>query len=165
MELSAQYIAGLFDGEGSISYHIGSAIDDRTHRSYNTHFVYVRLSNNNRQVLELIRNAFGGVITSRMDRYRVHRNYTLQIRMKKAKTFLEAILPYLVVKRNLAWIMWCFLANSKIHAGHAIKGRQGFQQLDEKTWELRRALHLIVVKINGRGKPHDHSAAAFFVPK
>ena len=154
MQLSAEYIAGLFDGEGSLSFMVC-----KTPQGWNSATAVVRVANGNRQVLEFIKTQFGGVLHTYKPRYPgAALNHVLHIHRRQAKRFLEAITPFLVIKRNLAWIVLCFLERGVRHRTSK-KGQQGFQPLTKEDSELRAGLRELAMKINGRkGKPRTSQA-------
>jgi hypothetical protein len=119
-------------------------------------------------VLELVQGQFGGTVHTYKPCYPgAALNHVLHIHRAQAKRFLEAILPFLVIKRNLAWIVLCFLERGIKRSGNPMKGRQGWQRLTSGDLELRVGLHELVMKINGRkGKPRASQAdSAAFLPK
>ena len=59
---------------------------------------------------------------------------------------METITPYLIIKRTVAWIVFCFL--EKGMRGKAVKGKQGFPHLILSDIELREATRDLVVKMN-----------------
>jgi hypothetical protein len=147
MELSPAYVAGLFDGEGSLSFHVGKTTDGR-----NTSSAHIRLANSNRQVLELVKQQFGGVIHTYQPRYPGARlNHVLVLHGKPlAGRFLNMIMPFLIVKRNVAWIVWCFLEHRAVGRGNRKKTGQHFNKLSLEELEVRAAVREMVMKINGR---------------
>ena len=149
MFLPAQYIAGFFDGEGSLSFATG-----RTVEGHNTYSAVIRVANGNRRVLELVQKQFHGTLHTYRPRHPNARlNHVLHIHHAQARPFLEAILPHLVVKRNLVWIVLCFLERAVKQRGNATKGHQGWQRLSTDDLELRSSLHDLVMKMNsGKGK-------------
>lgn len=85
MNLSLEYIAGFFDGEGCVCV-------PRT-RGY----LHVNIANKHRGVLEGIQKQFGGCLRE------THTGvYTLFMATRGAERFLVALLPFLVVKREVA---------------------------------------------------------------
>jgi len=102
--LSPQYIAGLFDGEGSI--HIeknlakpGSKIWRRGYRN-NCYRLVVAIVNRNLRVLRMLKEEFGGTIM-------IHKSgfskkslpaYQWRITDNRALKFLETIKPYVIIK-------------------------------------------------------------------
>lgn len=153
------YVAGLFDGEGSITLLVTKWRD----RNYCT--ANIRIANSNRQVLELISKQFGGVLHTYQPRYPGARlNHVLHLHKQQRKIFLEAITPYLIVKRNLAWITRCFLERGmrkRWVSSH--KGRKGFQRLSDDDLLLRIAVRELARKINSRkGKSPSRVTTAIF---
>jgi hypothetical protein len=165
MEVSPQYIAGLFDGEGSLTFRLWKT-SNRPNASARP---VVRVANGNRQVLELVQRQFAGTLHTYQPRYPgAALNHVVCMDSQRARRFLEAILPYLVIKRNLVWIVLCFLEHSPRHQMN-IKGQQGFQGLTREEADLRAALRELTMKINGRKGKHSpiqvDAAAADFEPK
>lgn len=148
--LSQEYLAGLFDGEGSISL---QNYTDR--RGYNVTCLHIRISNNNRFVLKQIQNVWGGTLVDYKPKYAgSNLHHALAISKVKAKEFLEYILPNLVIKRNSAWIVLCFLGHGmRERFGNSFKGKQGWQRLTSDEIEIRKAVVDTIKKINsGKGK-------------
>lgn len=100
--LSYQYIAGFFDGEGSITIHHSDL--------YPPSSIMVRIGQIDDSVLRTIQTMFGG----RID-YDKIAHY--QITGYSAVRFLSAILPYLHIKHNEAElaILYQRQINSKQH--------------------------------------------------
>jgi hypothetical protein len=97
MELSSQYAAGLFDGEGTILI----AKSDRTkYRPNGTPLYNLRasLGSQNVVVLEMLQEKYGGWI------YRRQGVHTWILTTKNAAAFLEDVIPYLVIKQEQAFI-------------------------------------------------------------
>jgi hypothetical protein len=92
--LSEQYIAGFFDGEGSIYLSKDASGYYRLNAC---------ITNACREILEIIQKMYGGYIRikspSSMGKKRV---YELILTNKLAEVFLKDILPYLVIKKEIA---------------------------------------------------------------
>lgn len=88
------YIAGFFDGEGSIS------ILRTYHGKYDV--LRVNLTNTHRPVLLWIQGAVGGLLGEKIDRYRVKRCWVLSFVSKQAEDFLKMLLPWLIIKKESA---------------------------------------------------------------
>jgi hypothetical protein len=145
---SNEYVAGLFDGEGSITLAVNKT------RPYSC-TVVMRIANSNRQVLELIEKQFGGTLHTYQPRYPGARlNHALHIHRQQGKRFLEAVIPYLIVKRNVAWIALCFLTRGLRPNWMGMKGHQGTPRLTTDEKELRSAVRELVMRINGRKGKH-----------
>ncbi len=87
------YIAGFFDGEGSIF----------VSKSKKQYFLTVSISNTNLLVLESIRRIMGGGISKSPDkRENCSQLFRLRLYCNEAKKFLERILPYLKIKKEQA---------------------------------------------------------------
>lgn len=91
------YVAGFFDGEGSVTY---TTCNDRI-------YPVVCFYNTNKPVIEWIANIFGEFATHRTeDKRRVGKNldnYAVYIKKTRdVKDVLECLLPYLRIKRNQA---------------------------------------------------------------
>lgn len=98
-EIEKAYIAGFFDGEGSVLIRCNSR-----KTNYGTTTICelaINLSNNDYEVLKFVRDKLGGRITRRYDRQHPH---SLRLESLKAVAFLEAIYPYLITKKKQAEI-------------------------------------------------------------
>lgn len=104
-ELDLAYIAGLLDGEGCI--HIGAMTTKRGSLSY---ALTVNVANTFYPVLEFVRDRLGGVISPQRKDF-----YQLIWCSKLAQEVLLLLLPYLIIKRELAELSICFqdIINSK----------------------------------------------------
>lgn len=89
--IDIQYIAGFFDGEGYIGVKGGNNLS-------------VTLTNNHKGILEMIQLMFNGTLTAPKLYGLKHGKeaWVLSFYGEKAKLFLEAICPCLVVKKNQA---------------------------------------------------------------
>ncbi|MBA7663937.1 hypothetical protein ES703_71985 [subsurface metagenome] len=103
-ELEVAYIAGLFDGEGSIFI-------SRDSRSYNNPgSLVVSLGMTAREPLDLLSRIFGGR-TKTHKRYPPHNTlYDWRLGSKKAEVFLRIVKPYLIVKKEEANLALSFQA-------------------------------------------------------
>ena len=99
--LSREYIAGLFDGEGSVT--IGCTKKSRTNWAFVPH---ASLANNYKPILELLQKEFGGYIGPVGGKSRC---WALNFTTKAAKDFLLVILPFLVIKKKQAEILVDFI--------------------------------------------------------
>lgn len=104
--ITPQYIAGFFDGEGSIG------IYDRPNRAAGGVAVMTQLTQNRTKdstaLFEFLRAKYGGNISKqRTLSGRIKYNWALHA--KGIKAFLPDILPYLVLKRDQAQILLTWL--------------------------------------------------------
>jgi intein/homing endonuclease len=89
------YLAGFFDGEGTI---IGSKVD-KSKDSYKAH---VRINNTNAHPIAWIYSQFGGSVTTSINPSgRLRYNWSSNSKKDKLP-LLEGMLPYLIVKRDEA---------------------------------------------------------------
>jgi len=94
--LDLKYIAGLFDGEGTIF-----SINTNKLPSDIIFSIRVKIVNRNKKVLEEIKNEFGGIINLNPNKKPC---YELVFRKKEAELFLLSIKEYLFIKKELAEI-------------------------------------------------------------
>lgn len=99
MELSKQYIAGLFDGEGHVS------ITWSERRGQKCPKLCVKITNTYLPVLLSMKELYGGSIYSNKKQKESYlRCFVLSLTVEQSKVFLIDLLPYLVIKRKQAEI-------------------------------------------------------------
>ena len=93
-DVEAAYIAGLFDGEGSISL-----VRTRKNRWPSPQ---VAIASNDREVLEWLRTRMGGSISTKAPRQPTHSiSYDWRLTDRRALDFLQAIRRYLLIQRKI----------------------------------------------------------------
>jgi hypothetical protein len=93
-DVEAAYIAGLFDGEGSISL--------VRHRRNRWPSPQVAIASNDREVLEWLRTRLGGSISTKTPRQPTHSiSHDWRLTDRRALTFLQDIRPYLLIQRKI----------------------------------------------------------------
>jgi len=100
LQLDRNYIAGLFDGEGSVS--IGCSRQGRTNWAF---IPQVSVGNNFKLILETLKEEFGGYLCPVGN----GRCWAWHLPGKQAKDFLLAILPALIIKRKQAEVLVDFI--------------------------------------------------------
>ena len=93
--IEAAYVAGLFDGEGSVS--IASA--RAQHGTFPQYWLFLNITNTDEGLIAYLRERFGGFVTSARQRQAHHRpcwKWTLQ--SEKAVEFLRLIRPHVRIK-------------------------------------------------------------------
>jgi len=93
------YLAGFFDGEGCITL-----APSQTDGKWNKTFILrVQLASTNEWAIQAVKFACGGVVS--IDRQQGNHKlaYRWVITANKARVFLEQILPYLKIKKPLAF--------------------------------------------------------------
>ena len=101
------YMAGFFDGEGSVSLYIKG-------KRYE---LQVCLSNTNEWVVRLFQFNFGGgvYLDKRNEKNPNHRDaWRWQLRAKKAVKFLNVLHPYLILKKPQSALATSFQARRKL---------------------------------------------------
>lgn len=101
--LSSEYIAGFFDGEGSVSI-----IVQKRAGKPRLAYLHVQVPNNNARIPEAICRQYGGFIS--------HHTSSLSSVISTqwdgwnliAAAFLKNIYPYLIIKSNVVWLALCF---------------------------------------------------------
>lgn len=134
------YIAGFFDGEGSITIHHNFQPSPRG-KSPN-HTLQVSIGNTDRTVLDSIHAAFGGSFSVRPGQKKNHREvFQWGARCRGALKFLKAIRPYLRMK--------CAQADVAI-AYQERKTMQGPQRLSPAVIMWREEQRHLIRQLNGR---------------
>lgn len=137
-ELEKAYIAGFFDGEGSVI--VRAAI----HNNIINYELIISIGQNDTSVLRYIQQIFGGRIANpKYEFTRKKQTPDLRMEASKASFFLEMILPYLKVKRKQAELAIAF---QKL-----IFPKGKCKKVDQYTWDKRKELH-DAVKILNRSK-------------
>ena len=93
--LTYSYVAGLFDGEGSVTLTKKRKTDEfRT--------VVVSMSSTSIELLAFLRNEFGGCIV-RNKKYKPHHkdSWSWSLERRRALCFLNKIIPYMIEKSKL----------------------------------------------------------------
>lgn len=94
--MNYQYLAGFFDGEGSIF--ITKTKPAPPKNEY--HRLRASISQKNREILDEIKEFIGhGVVFSSQEKSRKSKMYILKIEEDQALAFLENLLPYLKLKQ------------------------------------------------------------------
>lgn len=97
------YAAGIIDGEGTISIHDAWQFrKDGTKRHY--HHAFVKIANTNFALIRWFTERFGGIYYEIKGRGNCKKWYSWQITGKSSIPILQAVLPYLVLKRRQAEI-------------------------------------------------------------
>lgn len=138
--VTEQYIAGFFDGEGSVS--IAFRQPQGGWRVSPSYVLQVAIAQIDPRPLIAIQERYGGrIYHSGVGR----RTWAWNVSARKARPFLEAVLPYLIVKRRDAEIGLAFLDISR---------RQGLHvpPTPERTAQ-REAFRRELVEIHGTASP------------
>lgn len=94
MKISAEYLAGLFDGEGYVG-----VINHRTQGSYYT--LRATITNTEKISLQIIQSQFGGSLLVHEHHDEIHRDrWVLVWYGEKAKDLFRIMLPHSILKAN-----------------------------------------------------------------
>lgn len=95
--ISDEYAAGFFDGEGTVY----AAIRNNSGRPSPT--IMVTITNTVREPLDRLHAKWGGsIFLDRSKKPNQQDKYQWTVAAKKARPFLEAMLPHLIIKREVA---------------------------------------------------------------
>lgn len=141
----AAYIAGFWDGEGSIGIWAHKRPNRKRSHYYN---VRMTVSNTNLEVLEYIRDLLGSgtIHQEKVVNGNAKTLYRLCLSEGKTRQLIPQLLPYLVVKKKQAVL--CLQALSVRYNG----GRAG---VDDETWKKQDQFHSECAKLNQRGLAHN----------
>ena len=126
-ETEKAYLAGLFDGEGSVGYY--------KYSKQKTHLPQVQIANADPRVMEWLKAKipFGSVGINKTNKFTV---FQWCVRGKKGVSqFLRAIQPFLVVKRDQSELLLNFL-----DAEQAVRGIGNGKRLSENDLYKRENL-------------------------
>lgn len=100
MEVDKAYIAGIFDGEGTIGIYKHKSKDSAKRRGY-VYETTLYVVNTDKQLIELMYSYFGGNMRTRKKQKENHKtSYAWNISGSKVINVLEIILPYLRLKKR-----------------------------------------------------------------
>jgi len=141
------YLAGFFDGEGSI--HIRIATKKNKKGSHSNH-IRMSISNNNRKVLKFLISGIGfGHITERRRKHKKRSGEKFKINPcsliitgSKAKDLLKKILPFLIIKKEQARLCLKYPILKQ--------GCKPSEKIKTRRLELRRKVHILNMRDNER---------------
>jgi hypothetical protein len=144
LQLSEQYLAGIIDGEGTIS------ISKKEGKLY----AYIRVYNNSRPLLERLQKRFGGgsITESREATEKHAASFTLEWSHDKAIEIGRLVLPFLILKKPQAeTILELAAIAARLQIGELTPEKASQQALD-----LKEAIH----KLNLKGPKKDSGLGA-----
>lgn len=151
------YVAGFFDGEGSVTICRQKA---GLYNDYHKIVVTITQRAEHRPLLEAIQREFGGRIVVKHQSARISGNWAQvavwQLQDRKAiAQFLETIGPMLIVKATPAWIAREFLASVTPKS----KAKRSFEDrtLASEELALRDGFMLAIQEANHKGRPRSRT--------
>ena len=146
MEHLLPYIAGFFDGEGCISI--------QKHHGNGAYVLWVSITNTSPEPLRLMKEHWGGhfVLIRRHDPQ--SNIYRLYLSTRRAATFIEDVLPYLIIKKPQAELALEYVTHvddcNRMY--RHIKGKKGVQPLPPEVYVLRDVYMQRMREFNKRGR-------------
>lgn len=131
------YLAGIIDGEGSISIEIQSK-SIRHNRKCDYYSLRLMVVNTHLPLLEWIQNNFGGTIRKRKKYENRRQCYRWNLCSHKAAQVLKECYPYLIIKKNHAHVFIDF----------AITMSRAHVRLSDELLSYRKELYLKLKNIN-----------------
>ena len=140
MAADYRYAAGIIDADGWISLKKNVYKDKPTQ-----YFLEVGVKNLSKDLIDWLYNNYKGSTRLRdMSKTETQRDiYVWQLRCNKAAKFLKRVIPYLIVKKERAFVAVKFQKTIKYF------GRNG---TPEETVDERERLFCIMKKLNKRGR-------------
>src|SRR5258708_7075513 len=134
--LSLEYLAGFFDGEGSVSI---TKVRPKSNLPYAGCGIRATVTNTYRPVLQELHERFGGNINVRIRRADHHKQgYEWQAHGSDARNFLSAILPYLNEKYQQVVLALTLPNDGSGNKRHV----EGYKQQQEVVFlEVKRLKH------------------------
>jgi hypothetical protein len=142
--IQLSYIAGIVDGEGSISVYQHKKRRGKEYLDY-TYGLHVSVTNTYKPVVDWLQKKTGlGSIGSKLrDKENYKTAYTWVLQVNQIQPFLEALLPYLIIKHAQAELMLEFLTKCTSTSN---------MPLTESAKQLRRIICLEMAELNRQGK-------------
>jgi hypothetical protein len=133
------YVAGFFDGEGSV-YIIKTSKRQKIY-----HNICVRLTNTDKHIMILIKKWIGfGTIFMRKKLLHRKRAYDFILKGRQGESFLKSILPFLIVKKKQALLALKFMSMKHKRFG----GKNPKHILTDKEINQREAIRTKIRKLN-----------------
>jgi len=152
-----RYVAGFFDGEGSVSI---CKKKSRTPNGKTTYELSTGIGNTNKEVEDWVAEAFGATCYLKERKSKQNKNwhdfYNIELHGDNAVRFLTQIKPYLIVKKRQAELAIKFqeLVNTGSRlGGYRVNGINiGGNYLNDNDRNQREQIYLEMLKLNKRGK-------------
>lgn len=142
-EVDKGYIAGMIDGEGTISI-------SQFHRNGGITLIpYIKIGNTNKDVITYLHERIGGNAQTRHRPGNDHHKpcyYTVTSSGARVLGLLPEILPYLIIKRKQAELLMEF-CQSRFHALNGKSSKEA--HYSQREWELLTEIR----KLNRKGPP------------
>lgn len=153
-ETEAAYAAGIVDGEGYIDIYKASTSIASKSPSF---MLRVIISQKDGKIMNWLEKRFGGHVQmeQRKDTY----IYRWDIRSQAAAKFLNIVLPFLIIKREQAYLALGF-ENKKSLYLNTLKGKSGFRKLSDKEIEWRYQAQKVLKNMKKDYTPYTKNVCA-----
>jgi hypothetical protein len=142
------YIAGMIDGEGTVG--IYRKVPKKPTHSVRYH-ERVAISNSNLEALNYINDFFPGVFAKNIRYSDKHSPmWRLEYHVLRAHPILEAVLPYLIIKRKQAELVLKY-RKTIVLTDRTLVGQAWHPRLDEAEGERRKWYYDELKRLNMRG--------------
>jgi len=143
-EKDLAYLAGFIDGEGTIC--IARGIDSRKSHKRPYYIPHMKVCNTDIEVMKWIHETFGGRWNNtRHQTDKWHTLYYVRWNIKKAEKVLDAVYPYLRIKKNQATVVLEMVRRMGTHSFRGVP-------LSEHEREVRRMLYDLMARLNRKGR-------------
>ena len=144
IETDKAYIAGLFDGEGSVSILSTMQKNLKEFKRGRKLTLLAYVTNTNEDILNWLNKIFGGNKKFKASGLGKKPCFRWQVGTRTAKEFLEIIYPYLKIKKRQAEIGIEFQSLKRIRAYNKYP-------ITDKEWSNQMKLRKELLILNGRG--------------
>lgn len=153
-KLTAAYVAGLIDGEGSVEI-------QKRKRAQCVNNVYfcprIRICMTDKNIIEWLKDSFGGFISYRKEHDNCRESFSWAMTsVKSVKPFIEKVYPYLKVKKQQALLIKDFIKTYNSNSYYIVKNKLGYgigkhKELKEDIFNKRIELYQKIKELNKRG--------------
>ena len=155
-KLTAAYIAGLIDGEGSLEF---QKTKKNTYKNGIMYQARIRVCMTDKSLVEWLYKSFGGYFSTREfenENWNTSYEWTLK-NTKNIEPFICKIVPYLKVKKGHAIVIIEFLKTFNKSSYNIVKHKFGYgigyhKEINDEIMDLRKELYYKIKKLNKRGK-------------
>ena len=144
--LSPEYVAGFFDGEGTVG--IGLSMDATKSGWRPRHTLYVRIGHTNLAILEMLKHQFGGSIRAYKFKPGHAPAWGWALGPADSINFLRTICPFLVIKAPEADLAFEFSKPARFDKRPVGMPRRN-RRLPAASIEERERLRVQLVKLHG----------------
>jgi len=155
-EIEIAYMAGVFDGEGSII--IGKS-KQSTNRIGIGYQLLLSLGMADKSIPDLFCSTFGGFVfdipahRTEFVKNALKTQWIWRINSKKAMQCLEILIPYLRVKKDEARLAITFQTAKSIHGG--IKGIRGHPPKTDEAWAIEENQYILMRSLKNKSEVYD----------